>query len=78
MDGTIKKSVIKETYAKITVRKRHQDNSENSKEAELSGAGVLKRAKGVDNILNYTSEHNNRVKASLMAKIVGSVLRLQF
>ena len=26
-DGTIKKSVIKETYAKMTVRKRHQDKS---------------------------------------------------
>ena len=61
---------IKKTYAKITVRKRHQDNSENSKEVELSGAGVLKRAKGVDNILNHTSEHNKEVKASLMAKII--------
>ena len=69
-DGTIKKSVIKETYPKVTVRKRHQDNSENSKEVEVTGAGVLKRAKGVDNILNHTSEHNKEVKASLMAKII--------
>ena len=54
----MKKSVIKETYAKITLRKRHQDN-ENDQASPLTGAGELKRAKAVDNILNHTSEHDN-------------------
>ena len=69
-DGTIKKSIVKETYAKVTIRKRHQANDENSKEVEVTGAGVLKRAKAVDNILNHTSQHNTEVKASLVAKII--------
>merc|ERR1711963_334200 len=69
-DGTIKKSIVKETYAKVTIRKRHQANDENSKEVEVTGAGVLKRAKAVDKILNHTSQHNTEVKASLVAKII--------
>merc|ERR1711963_326928 len=64
-DGTIKK-----TYTKVTIRKRHQANDENSKEVEVTGAGVLKRAKAVDKILNHTSQHNTEVKASLVAKII--------
>ena len=39
-------------------------------EVEVTGAGVLKRAKAVDNILNHTSQHNTEVKASLVAKII--------
>ena len=54
-DGTMNKSVIKETYGRITLRKRHQDN-ENDQASPLTGAGELKRAKAVDNILNHTSE----------------------
>ena len=68
-DGTMKKSVIKETYAKITLRKRHQDN-ENDQASPLTGAGELKRAKAVDNILNHTSEHDKKTKAGLVAKII--------
>ena len=37
----MKKSVIKETYAKITLRKRHQDN-ENDQAFPLTGAGEPK------------------------------------
>ena len=37
----MKKSVIKETYAKITLRKRHQDN-ENDQAIPLTGAGEPK------------------------------------
>ena len=40
-DGTMKKSVIKETYARITLRKRHQDNK-NDQASPLTGAGELK------------------------------------
>lgn len=65
-DGTMKKSVIKETYARITLRKRHQDNENDP----LTGAGELKRAKAVDDILNHTSEHDKKTKAGLVAKII--------
>ena len=37
----MKKSVIKETYAKITLRKRHQDK-ENDQAIPLTGAGEPK------------------------------------
>ena len=69
-DGTTKKSVIKETYAKVTIRKRHQGTLESTKEYEISGSGATKRAKAVDNILNHTSEHDKLAKAVLVAKII--------
>ena len=69
-DGTTKKSVIKETYAKVTIRKRHQGTLESTKEYEISGSGATKRAKAVDNILNHTSEHDKLAKAVMVAKII--------
>ena len=65
----MRKSVIKETYAKITLRKRHQDNK-NDQASPLTGAGELKRAKAIDNLLNHTSEHDKKMKAGLVAKII--------
>ena len=69
-DGSIKKSVIKETFAKVTVRKRHQNDETNGKVNHITGAAEIKRAKAVDNILNQTSEHDKKTKASLVAKII--------
>ena len=70
-DGTTKKSVIKETYAKITIRKkRNQTDNENGKGNGISGSGEIKRAKAVDNILNHATEHDKGTKAALVAKII--------
>ena len=70
-DGSTKKSVISETYAKVTIRqKRHQADHENGKGNNISGSGEIKRAKAVDNILNHTSEHDKEAKAGLVAKII--------
>ena len=69
-DGTTKKSVIKETYAKLTIRKRHQGTLESTKEYEISGSGATKRAKAVDNILNHTSDHDKLAKSVMVAKII--------
>ena len=69
-DGTIKRSVIKETYAKVTIRKRHQNANESTKQNEISYSGATKRAKAVDNILNHTSEHDMNAKAIMVAKII--------
>ena len=69
-DGTSKKLVIKETYAKITIRKRQQTDNEKAKVNDISGSGEIKRAKGVDNILNHVTEHDKGIKAALVAKII--------
>ena len=69
-DGSLKKSVIKETIAKVTIRKRHQTASLSTKENQISGSGATKRAKAVDNILNHTSEHDKSAKAVIIAKII--------
>ena len=41
-DGTVKKTVIKETYAKITIRKKRQSesNDQSSNKHEISGAFI--------------------------------------
>ena len=68
-DGSIRKSVIKETYAKVTIRKRHQTEN-NQKENGISDTCEIKRAKAVDNILNHTSQHDKHAKAGMLAKII--------
>ena len=66
-DGTLKKSVIKQTYANITVReKRMNDDSAYG----ISDDGIRKRTKLVSNILNHTSQHDKNTKAILVAKII--------
>ena len=69
-DGASKKSVIKETFAKVTIRKRQQTDNEKAKVNDISGSGEIKRAKGVDNILNHVTEHDKGTKAALVAKII--------
>ena len=36
----------------------------------VSGAGQIKRAKAVDNVLNHTSENDKKAKADMVAKII--------
>ena len=63
-DGTIKKSVIKETYARVTVRQKRKSVD------EVSGSAQIKRAKKISDILDHTTEKDKDAKASLMAKII--------
>ena len=60
---------MKETYAKVTIQKRHQTENR-QKENGISDAGEIKRAKAVDNILNHTSQHDKHAKAGMLAKII--------
>ena len=63
-DGTIKKSVIKETYARVTVRQKRKSVD------EVSGSAQIKRAKKNSDILDHTTEKDKDAKASMMAKII--------
>ena len=62
-DGSLKKSILKGTFANVTIRKRKPDD-------EITGSGKLKRAKAVGDILEHYSEHSPQTKAELVSKII--------
>ena len=64
-DGT----VIRETYARVTVRQKRKSVDGDSLE-EISGSAQIKRAKKMSNILDHTSMKDKDGKASMMAKII--------
>ena len=68
-DGTIKRSVIKETYARVTLRQKRKSVDDDSLK-EISGSAQIKRAKRMNNILDHASMKDKDGKASLMAKII--------
>ena len=68
-DGTIKRSVIKETYASVTLRQKRKSVDDDSLK-EISGSAQIKRAKKMNNILDHASMKDKDGKASLMAKII--------
>ena len=57
-DGTIKKSVIKETYARVTVRQKRKSVD------EVSGSAQIKRAKKISDILDHTTEKDKDAQGS--------------
>ena len=59
----MKKSIMTGTFANVTIRKRKPDD-------EITGAGKLKRAKAVGDILEHYSEHSPQTKAELVSKII--------
>ena len=63
-DGTIKKSVITETYARVTLRQKRKAVD------DVSGSAQIKRAKKINNIFDHTTEKDKDAKASLMARII--------
>ena len=68
-DGTIKRSVIKETYARVTLRQKRKSVDDDSLK-EISGSAQIKRAKKMNNILDHASMKDKDGKASLMAKTI--------
>ena len=68
-DGTIKRSVIKETYARVTLRQKRKSVDDDSLK-EISGSAQIKRAKRMNNILDHASMKDKDGKASLMAKFI--------
>ena len=68
-DGTIKKSVIKETYARVTLRPKRKSVDDESLK-EISGSAQIKRAKKMNNILDHASMNDKDGKALLMAKMI--------
>ena len=67
-DGTVKKTVIKETFATVTRRKRKASTCD--KENDISDEAQRKRARNVDNILNHVNENNKDHKAKMISKII--------
>ena len=66
-DGTVKKTVLKETIAMVTRRKRRFSGNE---ENDISGEAQRKRAKAADNILNHMNENSKENKAKMISKII--------
>jgi deoxycytidylate deaminase len=66
-DGTIRKTVVKETIATVTRRKRKISGDD---ENELSAEAQRKRTKTVDNILNHNNENSKTNKAKMISKII--------
>ena len=56
-DGTIKKSVITETYARVTLRQKRKAVD------DVSGSAQIKRAKKINNILDHTTEKDKDAKS---------------
>ena len=54
-DDSLKKSILKGTFANVTIRKRKPDD-------EITGSGKLKHAKAVGDILEHYSEHSPQTK----------------
>ena len=75
-DGTIKRSVIRETYARVTVRQKRKSVDGDSLE-EISESAQIKKAKKMSNILDHASVKDKDGKASLMAKIIFLAKALQ-
>ena len=74
-DGTQKKTVIKDVFAKVTTRKLHKrkiEDKENlsAKKVKLTHEGITKQAKNVGNILNHVTAHDKEAQAMLIAKVV--------
>ena len=65
----LKRSVIREKYARVTVRQKRKSVDADSLE-EISGSAQIKRAKKMSNILDHASVKDKDGKASLMAKII--------
>ena len=74
-DGTQKKTVIRDVFAKVTTRnnpKRKIHDKENtfSKKIKLTHEVVIKQAKNVGNIHNHVTAHEKEAQAMLIAKVV--------
>ena len=70
-DGTLKKTVLKEQLAKITVRKRSisGENTENI-EPGPSGEGKRKKSKTMNSVMNHLTANNSNDKAEMLAHII--------
>ena len=74
-DGTHRKTVIKDVFAKVTTRnilKRKNDDKDNvtSTKTKITHKGMNKQAQNVGNILNHVTAHNKETQAMLIAKMV--------
>ena len=71
-NGTLRKTVVKDTIVKVTVRgkKRKEFNKENAENEEISRELKNKKAKTVRSVMNHLSEHDENTKASLMSKVI--------
>ena len=56
--------MIKETYARVTLRGKQKSVD------EVSDSGHMKRARKMSNILDHTSENDKDAKAAIVAKVI--------
>ena len=61
--------MIKETYARVTLRPKRKSVDDESLK-EISGSAQIKRAKKMNNILDHASMNDKDGKALLMAKMI--------
>ena len=66
-DGTMRKTVVKETIATVTRRKRKISGDD---ENEVSGEAQRKRTKTIDNILNHINDNSKANKAKMISRII--------
>ena len=69
-DGSYKKIVVKETFAKVTIKKKKNNDKENKKEGEITKEGKRKRTIVAENVLNHLTENDDEAKAKMLSKII--------
>ena len=68
-DGTMKTSVIKETYANVTTRKKAIEGKANEN-PELTYEAKRKRTMSAESVINHLSENNTDQKAEMVSRII--------
>ena len=76
-NGTTRKTVVKDVYAKLTTRNtltnidpNRNKNTEDTSHENLSDNGLQKRAQKINNILKHISSHDTRTQAMIVAIVV--------
>lgn len=71
-DGTLRKTVVKDTVIKVTVRnkKKKQTNSENIEPGKIGCESKIRKAKTVNSVMNHLSGHDKYKKAALLSKVI--------
>ena len=65
-DGTVSSVVLKETWAKVTIRPKRKSIDDNG----MTCSGQSKRARAVSDILDHYSEQSPLAKAQIVSKII--------
>ena len=70
-DGTVKKTTIKETYAKVTTRTKNKENKDPDKN-ELTRQTMRNRRISADEVIDHLTENSTDKKAEMVSQIIDS------